>query len=106
MNRSRLAFANFGTNNEFSPTFGPVILDVRRNNLARCDSCSCLETIDGQTTAAHSKARSMKRPRVSARSIAFVVMALFFTYFLCWQITRWFGVPYMGPRRLSPDLIL
>ena len=30
MNRSRLAFANFGTRYEFNSTFGPVILGVRR----------------------------------------------------------------------------
>ena len=29
MNRSRLAFQNFGAFDEFNPTFGPVILGVR-----------------------------------------------------------------------------
>ena len=32
MNRSRLAFANFGANNEFNPTFGPVILAFGRGD--------------------------------------------------------------------------
>ena len=34
MNRSRLAFANFGTNYEFNPTFGPVILNVELSRSA------------------------------------------------------------------------
>ena len=36
MNRSRLAFPSFGTNYNFNPTFGPVILVVMR--LTRMDS--------------------------------------------------------------------